>query len=133
MSYEVMLYDRCHNFLLTSRWKVTKIFYSQKFLLLSIGKKCREVRSKFNYFDKELSNYERKLKNSKNFPKPRSRTAFRKWEVFEKHQYNMLKTFNFMRKLDKSKIQNDLVKNFPLPGRKETVTTPRKKSVKMSD
>jgi hypothetical protein len=27
----------------------------------------------------------------------------RKWEVFNKHQYNMLKTLNFIRKLNKKK------------------------------
>jgi hypothetical protein len=32
-------------------------------------RKCKELRSKFNYFYVELSNSEKKLKNSKNFPK----------------------------------------------------------------
>jgi hypothetical protein len=30
-----------------------------------------------------------------------------------------------MKKLNKMKKKNDLVKNFPLPGRKEKVTSPR--------
>jgi ribosomal protein S10 len=34
----------------------------------------------------------------------------------------MLKTLNFIRKLNKNK-KSDLVKNFPLPGRKEKVTS----------
>jgi hypothetical protein len=44
----------------------------------------------------------------------------------------MLKTLKFIRKLNKNKKKNILVKNFPLPGRKEKVTSPKPSHPKMS-
>jgi len=77
-----------------------------------VWRKCGEVGSTFNYFDVELSNSERKFKNSKNFPKPGSRKTsplpgskgkfFR--EVFEKNLPSF-QNINIYKKLIKNEYE----------------------------